>query len=443
MEETKLINICYGITSYIIIIIGLLSVLSVFPQRRWKSRVVYIIFYILIAGGIAWESQDSTRGFVTDLQMIINPVINLLLLKIFYKICYRSSLLWLWLYNMTTDLLRIPLLTIRGVYEKTDVIHTNVLGGRNYWECIWNLLIIFIFIFVYRKWKTQIQIFVKKIENSWKTALFILCIDISALFLVMWMAGFFDGGYYSNFNLITNVLLILILLLLFIIYVFRSVYRYNKLEKTSLVEQKEILTKEYQFIRTYCELEAKRLHEVKHTYLYLLNCIEKGTLESAKECLNTHLENTRNREWKIWTGFMDLDCILNYEYERMQQQKIKFTQKIELYKLPVKGEDMMIIMGNLLENAMEASMKCQIEERRIELTIQQINEIVFLDVKNSISDTVNLNEFQSQKADKIMHGWGIKNIKQIVDENHGEMQCACKDGMFDVNIIFMEDKEYE
>ena len=135
--------------------------------------------------------------------------------------------------------------------------------------------------------------------------------------------------------------------------------------------------------------------------------------------------------------------ILNYEYERMQQQKIKFTQKIELYKLPVKGEDMMIIMGNLLENAMEASMKCQIEERRIELTIQQINEIVFLDVKNSISDTVNLNGFQSQKADKIMHGWGMKNIKQIVDENHGEMQCACKDGMFDVNIIFMEDKEYE
>lgn len=198
-----MINICYGITSYIIIIIGLLSVLSVFPQRRWKLRVVYIIFYILIAGGIAWEAQDSTRGFVTDLQMIINPVINLLLLKIFYKICYRSSLLWLWLYNMTTDLLRIPLLTIRGVYEKTDVMHTNVLGGRNYWECIWNLLIIFIFIFVYRKWKTQIQIFVKKIENSWKTALFILCIDISALFLVMWMAGFFDGGYYSNFNLIS------------------------------------------------------------------------------------------------------------------------------------------------------------------------------------------------------------------------------------------------
>lgn len=75
-----MINICYGITSYIIIVIGLLSVLSVYPQRRWKSHIVYIIFYILIAGGIAWEAQDSTRGFVTDLQMIFNPIITLLLL---------------------------------------------------------------------------------------------------------------------------------------------------------------------------------------------------------------------------------------------------------------------------------------------------------------------------------------------------------------------------
>lgn len=394
---------------------------------------------------IALEAQDSTRGFVTGFQMILNPIIALLLLKMFYEICFRSSLLWLWLYNMITDFFRIPLLTIRGICEKTDVMHTNVLGGRTYMECIWNLLIIFSFIFLYIRWKTEINLFIRKIENNWKTALFILGIDIGSLFLVTWMAGFFDGGYYSKFNLIINVLLILILLLLFIIYIFRSMYIYNKLEKTSLMEQKDILTKEYQFIRTYCEREAQRLHDVKHTYLYLLTCIEEGMLESAKECLNTHLENTRGREWKIWTGFMDLDCILNYEYSKMVQQKIEFTQKIELYKLPVKGEEMMIIMGNLLENAIEATAKCQIKERRIELIIQQINDLFFLEVKNSTTDTFDLNEngFRSKKTDTIMHGWGMKNIKQIIDENYGEMQCTCENGIFDVNITFMEKKDYE
>lgn len=66
--------------------------LSEFPQRRWKSRVVYIIFYILIAGEIAWEAQDSTRGFVTDLQMIFNPIITLFVEKYFIR--YATDLLY-------------------------------------------------------------------------------------------------------------------------------------------------------------------------------------------------------------------------------------------------------------------------------------------------------------------------------------------------------------
>lgn len=52
-------------------------------------------------------------------------------------------------------------------------------------------------------------------------------------------------------------------------------------------------------------------------------------------------------------------------------------------------------------------------------------------------------DFNLKKRTKLCMDGGMKNIKQIVDENHGEMQCACKEGMFDVNIIFMEDKEYE
>ena len=88
------------------------------------------------------------------------------------------------------------------------------------------------------------------------------------------------------------------------------------------------------------------------------------------------------------------------------------------------------------EKELEAENNNEAADERMQ-KIQEIKDATVNTLKNSISDTVNLNGFQSQKADKIMHGWGIKNIKQIVDENHGEMQCACKDGMFDVNIIFM------
>ena len=162
----------YGVTSYITIVIGLLVVLYVYPEKRWRSRAAYAVFYTVIAVLIAGEALDSTRAVVTDLQMIINPMVNLLIMKAFFDLSFRTSLLWLWLYNMITDLLRIPLLTIRGIYEKTDVMYTNVLGGRTYLECVWNLLIISLFIILLHKGKEQLRLVMKQVEINRKISLF-------------------------------------------------------------------------------------------------------------------------------------------------------------------------------------------------------------------------------------------------------------------------------
>lgn len=430
----------YGVTSYITIVMGLLVVLYVYPEKRWRSRAVYAVFYIVMAVLLVEEALDSTRAFVTDLQMIIYPVQNLLIMKVFFDLSFRTSLLWLWLYNMMTDFLRIPLLIVRGIYEKTDVMYTNILGGRTYLESIWNLLIIALFIFLFHKGKEQIRLFIKQVESNRKTALFLCVIDVCALLLVEWTAGFFDGGYYRQFNLVISLLILLILFLVFLVYIFRSMYQYNKLEKEALFVQKETMAGQYKFIRAYCEREAKRLHDVKHTFRYIYNCIETGMLEQGKKCLETHLNNIRKNEWKIWTGFTELDGILNYEYERMQQNEIEFMQKIELYKLPVQGEDMMIILGNLLDNALDASEKCAVGNRMIKLTLQQINNLFFLEVWNTVAMKHDLDKktIRTDKKDKIMHGWGLENVRQIVKENHGEMQCSCENGMFIVKISFIE-----
>lgn len=430
----------YGVTSYITIVIGLIAVFYVYPEKRWRSRVVYAVFYIVMTVLLAVEAFDSTRAFVTDLQMVIYPVQNLLIMKVFFDLSFRTSLLWLWLYNMITDLLRIPLLIVRGIYEKTDVMNTNILGGRNYWECLWNLLIISLFIILLYKGKEQIRLFIKQVESNRKTALFLCVIDVCALLLVEWTAGFFDGGYYRQFNLVISLLILLVLFLFFLVYIFRSMYQYNKLEKEALFVQKETMAGQYKFIRAYCEREAKRLHDIKHTFRYIYNCIEAGELEQGKKCLETHLNNIGKNEWKIWTGFTELDGILNYEYERMQQNGIEFVQKIELYKLPVQGEDMMIILGNLLDNALDASEKCAVGNRRIKLIFRQINELFFLEVWNTVEIKSAFDEkiTRTDKRDKIMHGWGLENVRQIVEENHGEMQYSCKNGMFIVKISFME-----
>ncbi len=62
----------------------------------------------------------------------------------------------------------------------------------------------------------------------------------------------------------------------------------------------------------------------------------------------------------------------------------------------------------------------------------------FNKVKNASRNIPVMNEkkFLSGKTDKMKHGWGLENVKQIVEENNGELQCTCENGMFIVNIIF-------
>lgn len=101
---------------------------------------------------------------------------------------------------------------------------------------------------------------------------------------------------------------------------------------------------------------------------------------------------------------------------------------------------MMIILGNLLDNALDASEKCAVGNRRIKLIFRQINELFFLEVWNTVEIKSAFDEkiTRTDKRDKIMHGWGLENVRQIVEENHGEMQYSCKNGMFIVKISFME-----
>ncbi len=82
----------------------------------------------------------------------------------------------------------------------------------------------------------------------------------------------------------------------------------------------------------------------------------------------------------------------------------------------------MIIIANLLDNAIEACEKCA-GEKIIRVQLRYQNEKLFIAVSNTYNGKVKGSKTlpETQKADVTRHGFGLKNIKSIVEKYNGTM----------------------
>ena len=125
----------------------------------------------------------------------------------------------------------------------------------------------------------------------------------------------------------------------------------------------------------------------------------------------------------------------------MQHHGIKFVLNVEVYQTPcMSGENLMIVLGNILDNAIEAAEKCPENEREIDLTIRNINEMFLIRVKNTCQKKPKKqnNRFMTEKDDMIYHGWGIENVEKIIEDAYGKLQYEYENGWFITNILLNE-----
>ena len=102
--------------------------------------------------------------------------------------------------------------------------------------------------------------------------------------------------------------------------------------------------------------------------------------------------------------------------------------------------DISILVGNLLDNAIEACEQIQDGMRWVLFKLKKRQHSLFIEISNSLGTVPRIKdgELLTSKKDKRLHGYGLKSVKRIVQKYDGVFSFSVEADVFKVKISFMK-----
>lgn len=224
-----------------------------------------------------------------------------------------------------------------------------------------------------------------------------------------------------------------------VVYVLGLYYMANMLEKEAQIRELRLLHERTQNQMNMYHGMKKRYEQQRryyHDYKNQLNCIrgmvEDGQTEAALSYIAGLTGSFRKSEMCVNTNHEAVNVVLNQKYQEACDRGIVMAMAVnDLSGLTVSEEDVVTLLGNLLDNAVEACEKLE-KERVIRFKMVLEDGQLVLSVRNPVKEPVRIkdNRIISSKKDKASHGIGLLNVDSAIRKNGGTSVLQCRDGWF-------------
>lgn len=179
-------------------------------------------------------------------------------------------------------------------------------------------------------------------------------------------------------------------------------------------------------------------HDMKNKLLVIGQYIKNGDTDNAlKMCGACGGEVQQSTGTFINTKNSMLNAIVNVKLSQANEKYIDTQVLVTEALEDVADTDLCIMLGNVLDNAVEAVSKLPEDNRRIKVKFERKGGYRLIIVKNSIAQSVLKSnpKLRTTKSDKAMHGIGTKSLEKTVRKYKGEVHYTEKDGLFCVGIV--------
>ncbi len=201
----------------------------------------------------------------------------------------------------------------------------------------------------------------------------------------------------------------------------------------------------------YGQMERLR-HDMKNHLLALENLVQERQWEQAGRYLRELTKAGSVETGEEATGSLVLDALLYHKRRQAAAQGIGWQCDARLPSdCPIQDMDLCIIVGNTLDNAVEACVRLQKMEAAegnskesakgsgkepfIRVYVGAVKRCLFLEVQNS-TDLADIREtWRSRKEEPGLHGLGLSNVQAVADAYDGTVHVEVEDGVFTLSVL--------
>ena len=220
--------------------------------------------------------------------------------------------------------------------------------------------------------------------------------------------------------------------LLLVIWSVVGVYFYRKM----LCYKDDLLRAQIAYSE-YIKQSNYNLRQIKHdcnahynVISYLLESREYDIAQKYVQELSFHLKCIG----KYYdTGSIIVDALVGEKMLAAQEYGVAFSFNGRLPEhCKLRDTEQCILFSNILNNAFEAVMKVEVFKRKIDIEVRTNGDELLIRAMNTCSGEVSCvdDELVTSKDDKDEHGFGLQNIKEIVEQYQGSVDVAVEGEIF-------------
>lgn len=369
----------------------------------------------------------------------IRIIVAVILTIVFYITSYTTSIttaimttLIYWMILLGTDALSMSISIWINSLNSMDMLLVN--SSYRLQSIVLGKSILILILGLYRLIKFEIELHKKDILYL---GIPIIANIVSFFVIFKYVFKFSDMKLIST-NEILYISILLFLSNISIILVIRRIRKDSRLlaQKDMVKNNLQMQYKYYMNIKENQD-KVRQLHHDMKNHIICMRKLNQNGYDNEKyiESIDKKIKSYENT---FDTGNMLLDIILSEKKQICNNKNIKFFSSVNFTKCDfIESEDICSIFSNILDNAIEACMKINSNNKFIYIEGKIVEKFFILKVENSKINKINIknNKFMTDKDNKFSHGLGISSIKNSVKKYNGETVINYTDDRFIIKIL--------